>query len=539
MKIEIPNNKLVAKCVKVNKMDIKYMSSNKKNLTQREKIKFIINLARDSTILFTPSEQKEICNFNPSKEAITQFKSVFNKTFSQERNKDRLSLIISHLLIKNSKNAEHILPIVLDILIKSKAQVNFNYYYAKSDGILATILFESLSISSISQNKKLSYYKKLLKWISQSSNINNLSFISKRATIYNQKVTFFDFLVTESNRMIRYQDLVCHIICNTEKYNIAISSNFSDLFISFFWSFDDKSNALMFKKIPLLVKKMIKNLPLKIFNQLIIENIQYPFNQKVLNLFLTSLSQRMIQYLFKVRQDVFNNYDLDINALLVNSRVSMSYKKECLLQYSNKIESINNTALYQSIYLSTDSEKEILDFFNFCQKNYTINHSNLYPLVSLNHFLCYFDDDYKSIVSKQLMLNLNLPHEPNIKGAYPLHFLFIYNNWKIKDIKDIEYVINQLRERRVDFNCQTPKGNTPLHIAFKLNRKPELIKILIINGANLNVKNKYGKTPYDYSKSYKHYSNIQEVIDSFYEKEQLDNSIKNDALMIKNKSIKV
>jgi ankyrin repeat protein len=66
----------------------------------------------------------------------------------------------------------------------------------------------------------------------------------------------------------------------------------------------------------------------------------------------------------------------------------------------------------------------------------------------------------------------------------PILFTLVVNNQK----KDL---INALKNKKNNINIQDSDGDTPLHIAIFLCNY-EIIKILLDNGANTNIKDKYG-----------------------------------------------
>ena len=68
----------------------------------------------------------------------------------------------------------------------------------------------------------------------------------------------------------------------------------------------------------------------------------------------------------------------------------------------------------------------------------------------------------------------------------PILFTLVVNNQK----KDL---INALKNKKNNINIQDSDGDTPLHIAIFLCNY-EIIKILLDNGANTNIKDKYGQT---------------------------------------------
>jgi len=77
-------------------------------------------------------------------------------------------------------------------------------------------------------------------------------------------------------------------------------------------------------------------------------------------------------------------------------------------------------------------------------------------------------------------------------GETPLHYT------AKGDSVDVAHLLID-REAKVD--AKTVGWNTPLHLAAKRNSL-KVVHLLIYNGANKIIKNRSGKKPIDYSKSY-------------------------------------
>ena len=82
-----------------------------------------------------------------------------------------------------------------------------------------------------------------------------------------------------------------------------------------------------------------------------------------------------------------------------------------------------------------------------------------------------------------------------------VYYLVSFHKIKIDDIFNL---ITLVIKNGCDINVKDYQGNTPLHLAadprYMSNVQKTLCKFLIDNGANLLIKNKYNKTPYEHSK---------------------------------------
>ncbi len=97
-----------------------------------------------------------------------------------------------------------------------------------------------------------------------------------------------------------------------------------------------------------------------------------------------------------------------------------------------------------------------------------------------------FDGEFINMLSRA-GANINAQ---NIEGQTPLHVAVQCGNGK----SNRNFIINLLRLKDIDINAQDKEGNTPLHLAVKCGL-PEIVKLLLENGANRNLRNKEGKLP--------------------------------------------
>lgn len=127
--------------------------------------------------------------------------------------------------------------------------------------------------------------------------------------------------------------------------------------------------------------------------------------------------------------------------------------------------------------------------------------------------------DAMKLVQKTCESN-NLPYNlavQNNLGLAPLHIAC-----ERKSGKTVDYILKQIPLNKASFAVREAdiQGNTPLHYA-AMNNMQDVCKILIYNGADIDAKNKEGKTPVDIAREYNHY----EVVKILYKKtDQYDDS---------------
>ena len=89
--------------------------------------------------------------------------------------------------------------------------------------------------------------------------------------------------------------------------------------------------------------------------------------------------------------------------------------------------------------------------------------------------------------------NLHNPDDLSVGGITVLHQAV--NSGEIDKIKD---AVEKLIQNEENINPQDTRGHTPLHYEVLKGQfaNTEIIKLLLDNGADLSIKDKYGQTPY-------------------------------------------
>ena len=65
-------------------------------------------------------------------------------------------------------------------------------------------------------------------------------------------------------------------------------------------------------------------------------------------------------------------------------------------------------------------------------------------------------------------------------------------------LKNSYKLVDYFIKKKLDVNKKNKNGNTPLHLAIQIGNH-DIIKLLLDNGASIIIKNKQGKTPYDFA----------------------------------------
>ncbi|XP_047995023.1 ankyrin repeat domain-containing protein 27-like [Leguminivora glycinivorella] len=86
-------------------------------------------------------------------------------------------------------------------------------------------------------------------------------------------------------------------------------------------------------------------------------------------------------------------------------------------------------------------------------------------------------------------------NQANIDKNTPLHLAV--NNGHLNCVKALIYFSEHSR-KKININCASQNGNTPLHLASKWGYEG-IAKLLIENGAEPSLQNRYNKTAYDYA----------------------------------------
>jgi hypothetical protein len=493
---------------------LKIINNHFDSLTRNEKLSLLIDVARATLA----KKRKEEHSLIFSKVLEESMKNIFPS--------ERLSKVLLSLLMYCQNTNDSFKLYLIDTLLKIKPNINFNYYSPKYNLILGLVLFETIRKTQLKEAKKLDYYKKLLKWISKKEKIENLFFIDNRDNTF--KLEFIAFFVFSFDNH-DYSSLIYHMAIHHQKYNINLINNHNCFFRILFWNYSNN------KKVIALRKKIIKNLPDKLLKEQFIYSLKNKEPSTLLDCLILFSEPSNLNYLLENKKHLITEEESIFN-LIVNFKLNFEEKKAFLLRYKNIIKMLPLTIIIEAIKrMSQQTEENCLDFFNFCQNNFTITYelkknNTFHHLYCSTNYVSYHNLDF---IEKMLStLNLDLTHKPNQLGQYPLHNLINYDSIEKENIEiSIQKVIKKLKQNHVDFNCQTTKGNTPLHIAIKAKRSSFIIKELILCGSSLLIKNKYDKTPYDYIKKYPYYSELENFVNATYEKEMFENLIVNDETM--------
>lgn len=485
-------------------------------LNSNEKHSLLIDLAKNITIEKT---------LNIQQKQIKLFAKILKDKKLNINKQQRLSKILLSLLINAQKSTDNMKSSMLDALLKIKPEINFNYYSPKHNTLLAIALFEVINKTTLKEEKKLSYYKKLMKWISSKEDVNRMYFLDNRYVSY--KMEFLSYFV---DRVKSYKNLVYHLIMHTQNYKINLVSNGNYFLRMLFWNFDNEKDIVKFRK------KVIKNLSDSVYFQEFYFSLVDDKQQTLLSCLMLFSELSTLSYILETKTDLIKKEKDTLLCILYNHKLSMEDKKTLLLKYKDLMSEIKLWDILESITkLAQNSEENILDYINFLKQHFIVT-NKLEKDESFNSY-CY--TNYVScnnlvIIEKivsQLPPSLQA-HKANKSGRFPLHNLISYEKAINKTmLPQVIEIIKNFKQKEVNFNTQTQKGNTPLHIALKLNQSALLIKELILSGSSLFIRNKYGKTPYDYAKKYKYYNSLQDFIEASYEKEKLNQLVSNDAIM--------
>lgn len=137
--------------------------------------------------------------------------------------------------------------------------------------------------------------------------------------------------------------------------------------------------------------------------------------------------------------------------------------------------------MYACYYGKVDVVDRLLDVGD-CD----INCKNLYGNSPLSIAV---ERNYIEIVDKLIIHGANYYEERG--HGYSLLHLAVSQNY--------QEMVLRIISLGVDINKQNNDGNTPLMIAARLRSHKNIVKILMDNGADVTIKNKFGEAPIDYS----------------------------------------
>lgn len=493
---------------------IKLAHQKIESYTEHEKILILLDMVKNYDLFI---KQNEV-------DTLNIFKHILIHVFNQKKHETKLAKILVPLLLKMLSNSSICIKI-MDMILSIKPQVNFFFFSKKYKINIAVAFFETVKkTANLKAIQKLAYYKKLLKWISQKTPITELSYLSSN----NEKEEFLNHFV---NREVKgYENIIYHIALNTQQYNIDLMINNNHFFRYLFWNYDDDKTVIKLRK------KIIKNLPVSFFDQNFIFSKSDKENCSIFDFLCYFSEPSTVDYLFTERPELFNQFKLNPEAIIRNQKLSLDYKKELLSTFSNfksEFKFIVLIACFKRCSVKL-SQKDMIDFFNFCQEKFLITYTNLDKLLP-THSMCSLNyvAKYNLIEIEKFITFLGLTsHEKDGKDNFPLHYLASYSlDIKSDNIDEVIELVKTFKEKKINFNCTNKLKNTPLHLALKLNKPALFIQELLLAGARLNQKNKFGKTPYEYTKKYKYLSEIAPLIQSIYEKEKLEKIIENDNVL--------
>ncbi|GHU46450.1 hypothetical protein FACS1894200_00010 [Spirochaetia bacterium] len=128
------------------------------------------------------------------------------------------------------------------------------------------------------------------------------------------------------------------------------------------------------------------------------------------------------------------------------------------------------------------------------------NNNGMTPL----HWAAYKNAN-PEILETLLKHDATLIHAQNSDGMTPLH-------WAAYKNANPEILETLLKYDAALIHAQDNDGDTPLHWALQQNKNPQVAISLIRSGANLDVKNKVGKTPLEYINNEKQWRNLKQWI---------------------------
>jgi hypothetical protein len=521
-----------------------------KNLTIIKQLKILTSLARGGRSYCSVIDNEHI-------QEIIEYMliNISNKKIYYKR----LGIIISHIL-NNSCTQDKLKWI--DLLTKAKPKLDLTVNNSKiiiGPKCLVNLLFfivkKPYGDKSLTEDETIKYYEKLLSWISNITDINKLDVIDNHLG----KINFLSHWLSDNlyyNQLKESveSDLLYVVFKNDGKYGINLSQNVNFL-KTFFWPCsiiaDDKKTLLK-----TLRKEVVKMMPLSFFNQTYLH--AYQDKKKVIDLIIHYSFFELINEV-KNRIDLVN-IEISTSSILSNIFINTNEKKSLINFFTN----LNNEITFKNFIKLLKSQsfsalKDFTDYFDFCKNNLNIintinNKDNLYhELAKLNYF-----ERFNLIEIEDYIFSLNMEvnniNEKNHKGQYPIHYLalisqiekyessisspyFSDRNAFLSKKKKIPEIIQQFKLRNVNFNAQNKLGNTVSHIAAKTNNA--LISKFIEAGADLTIKNKFGKTAINYLNT-KNEANkeFNDFVFSVYEKQLLEKAcIQSNELVKKNTKV--
>jgi hypothetical protein len=457
----------------------KIINKVKSTLSDNDKIRALIAFFNTSENPINQDE-KEIINY------------IVDSLFLTNKYSLKLGKIINSLSYRTNSDNYKKVKYFLTTLIDKKACINFNQIDKSSFSTGANIFILLNYIAEFNSSKLLNesmieIFKKCLSWINETSDINNLYYGHKKTPLINY------FIMREN--IFYFAPLIFHITTEYEKYNLDLMKRSNEFHRDlFFYQKDDEEQLIELRR------KIILAWSEKDFKQ----KFQYSLKTKGkgdnAELILYYCDEKTILMAIENRPDIFKEKNFDPLVILENENISLSNKIFLLDKLADRKIPVMTTTVYYGL-LALDSaknkQKQLLDF---CFSHLNVNLSkenkageNIFYSISPDHDLTYF----KKYIKKN-----KITIKPNHLGYYPLHYL----NLDIYDTSKEENVLEKLNfliDSGNDINYQNKKGNTVLSLALCINNPQYFIQALIKKNADLTLKNKYGKSSYDYFLKYK------------------------------------
>jgi hypothetical protein len=496
---------------------IKVLNKFQNHLSNNDKIRIFIDFLTTSNL----GETK------PSVDEKKFINHVCQKVFSQNKYQTRLAKIIHYMFTTcNQRFRESKYYFVLKCLIANKVKLDFNYQYKESTS-LATALFHIASkVGGTNTKNRIDLYKNLFSFIAKQSDVTKLYYYQA-----NDKTPFLNYFL--NNVHGTYYELIYYVCVQHKSFGFELKdSEFLDAIIAFNHPEFEECKIDLLTDLPIEYithseKRMHSN---DIFN----------FSYSTLDTLLYFCKEKTLKKLMELRPKIFDYQEINTIMILENHRLSLAFKTHLIEKFQVK------RAPIASVYLATlneekMSEEKARNFIQYCESNLEIfKEENQFE--NLNHLLCMFREWLNPFVLKNIILNQKLPHLENKYGYYPIHFLASYSTCQYNPPKmdDIIHILRKLKENQVDLNSMTKSGNNALHIALRLQKPPLFIKELLLADVKVCIKNKYGKTAFDYFKNYrfKDKEKLNSLFTSYYEKEKLETQIANDKIFIEEKKVK-
>ena len=242
-------------------------------------------------------------------------------------------------------------------------------------------------------------------------------------------------------------------------------------------------------------------------SQIQFENYYKPMNEQRVNDFSRILKKCMSDII--IRKENFKLPQIKLN---INDVYSRLYHNEVFLKKikqknmnlnpkknDNKIKNKNNNL--NKSFDENENKNIYYNFRNFQVKN-IIQNSNgkeftikITPEIKKKCLFNYSGGPKKNIIND----NININNEKEKQYLITLETLNDENgnnNLQIAVKKHLADFVNYFLDKKIDINYQNKFGDTALHIA--MNEKDiQIIKLLLNHNADLLIKNKEGKTPFD------------------------------------------